>query len=145
MCIRDRSSILAEVFLQHLEKTKILTNNGRYSYKILYWHRYVDDILILYRGSKRQCEKLLMHINKIHKNITFTAEYEHNNTINSLDLSITKLEHRNKFSIYRKPTSADTLIHNSSNHPIQHKLAAFRTMIHRLNNIPLDKKTTKTN
>ena len=27
---------------------------------------------------------------------------------------------------------------NTSNHPIQHKLAAFRTMIHRLNNIPLD-------
>ena len=49
-------------------------------HKILYWHRYVDDILILYRGNKRQCEQLLTHINKIHKNITFTAEYEHNNT-----------------------------------------------------------------
>ena len=65
-------------------------------------------------------------------------EYEHNNTINFLDLSITKLEHRHKFSIYRKPTTTDTLINNTSNHPIQHKLAAFRTMIHRLNNIPLD-------
>ena len=78
---------------------------------------HVDDILILYRGNKRQCEQLLMHINKIHKNITFTAEYEHNNTINFLDLSITKLEHRHKFSIYRKPTTSDTLIHNTSNHP----------------------------
>ena len=37
----------------------------------------------------------------------------------------------------------DTLIHNSSNHPIQHKLAAFRTMIHRLNNIALDEKDYK--
>ena len=27
------------------------TNN---SHRILYWHRYVDDILILYRGNKRQ-------------------------------------------------------------------------------------------
>ena len=96
MCIRDRyytqndglpmgspiSSILEEVFLQHLEKTKILTNNDRHSHKILYWHRYVDDILILYRGNKRQCEQLITHINKIHKNITFTVEYEHNNSIN---------------------------------------------------------------
>ena len=70
---------------------------------------------------------LLTHINKIHKNITFTAEYEHNNNINFLDLSIKKFEHRHKFDIYRKPTTTDTLIHNSSNHPIQHKLAAFRT------------------
>ena len=50
-------------------------------------------------------DRLLTHINKIHKNITFTAEYEHNNTINFLDLSIKKLEHRHKFSIYRKPTT----------------------------------------
>ena len=62
---------------------------------------------------KRQ---LLTHINKIHKNITFTAEYEHNNTINFLDLYITKLEHRHKFSIYRKPTTTDTLIHLSLIH-----------------------------
>ena len=54
-----------------------------------------------------------------------------NNIINFLELSITKLEHRHKFSIYRKPTTTDKLIHNSSNHPIQRKLAAFRTMIHR--------------
>ena len=60
------------------------------------------------------------------------------NSINFLNFSITKLEHRHKFSIYRKPTTTDTLIHNTSNHPIQHKLAAFRTMIHRINNIPLD-------
>ena len=39
------SSILAEVFLQHLEKTKIFTNNDRHSHKILYWHRYVDIIV----------------------------------------------------------------------------------------------------
>ena len=35
------------------------------------------------------------------------------------------------------------LIHNYSNHPIQHKLAAFRTMIHTLNNIALDEKDNK--
>ena len=37
----------------------------------------------------------------------------------------------------------DTLIHNSCDHPIQHKLAAFRTMIHRLNNTPLHEKDYK--
>ena len=71
---------------------------------------------------------------------------ERNSSINILDLSSTNFEHRHKFSIYRKPTTTVTLIHNSSNHPIQHKLAAFRTfrtMIHRLNTIPLDEKDYK--
>ena len=66
-----------------------------------------DSIIILYKGNKRQCEQLLTHINKIHKNITFTAEYEDNDRINFLDLTITKFEHRHTFSIYRKATTTD--------------------------------------
>ena len=61
-------------------------------------HRYIDDIIILYKGNKRQCEQLPTHINKIYKNITFTVEYEYNNSINFLDLSITKFEQTN--SVY---------------------------------------------
>ena len=62
--------------------------------------------------------------------IIFTAEYEYNNSINFVELSITKLEQRHKFSTYRKPTTTDTLIQSSSSHPVQHILAAFRAMVH---------------
>jgi hypothetical protein len=93
---------------------------------------------LLLRGNTRQCEQLLTYINKAHKNLTFTAEYEINRTLNFLDLSITKDKNqKHSFNIYRKPTTTDTLIHSSSNHPTQHKHAAFHSMIHRLNNIPM--------
>lgn len=132
------SGTMAEIFLQHIEQNKIL-NHNKYTKKIIYWFRYVDDIIVLYNGNKRQCETFFKYINTVHQNLNFTAEYEDNNTLNFLDLSIIKDQNqKHKFNIYRKPTTTDTLIHNTSNHPIQHKHAAFRSMIHRLNNIPLD-------
>ena len=37
----------------------------------------------------------------------------------------------------RKPTTTDMVIHNTSNHPTQHKHAAFNHMLHRQTKIPL--------
>ena len=53
----------------------------------------------------RQCEQLLIYINKIHKNITLITKYENTNSVNFIELSVTKLEHRHTFSKYRKPTN----------------------------------------
>ncbi|GFG36529.1 hypothetical protein Cfor_07442, partial [Coptotermes formosanus] len=39
--------------------------------------------------------------------------------------------------VFRKPTTTDTTIHYTSNHPLEHKLAAFRYMLNRANNLPL--------
>ena len=42
------SSILAEIFIHHFEQTHILNEqNNEYANKILYWYRYVDDILLI--------------------------------------------------------------------------------------------------
>ena len=43
------------------------------------------------------------------------------------------------YKIYRKTTTTDMDIHNTSNHPTQHKHAAFNHMLHRLTKIPLSK------
>ena len=44
--------------------------------------------------------------------------------------------HRNNnnidLNIYIKPTSTDTTIHFSSNHPHEHKIAAFRHYTHKM-------------
>jgi len=53
------SSILAEIFIHHIEQTHILNKeNNKYANKILYWYRYVDDILLLYNGNSRQTKQL---------------------------------------------------------------------------------------
>ena len=65
--------------------------------------------------------------------MTLIMEIESNNSINFLDLTITKIEQKLSFSIiFHKLTHTDMVIHNNSLHPYKHKLASFRCFIHRL-------------
>ena len=57
---------------------------------------------------------------------------EENNTINYLDIAIHRNNNNIDKSIYRKPTGANTTIQFSSNHPYEHKIAAFKYYIHRM-------------
>ncbi|MGP1933983.1 MAG: reverse transcriptase domain-containing protein, partial [Arsenophonus sp. NC-XBC3-MAG3] len=108
------SSILADTFLHQMEQHTYHTIiNTR---KNIYWHRYVNDIIILYNGNNRQLEQLHRHINKIHKNLTFTLDLESDHRINYLDLIITKINNKHKFKIYKKFKTTDTIIHYTSNH-----------------------------
>jgi hypothetical protein len=52
-----------------------------------------------------------------------------------------------EIDIYRKPTKIDLTIHATSNHPIEHKLAAHRYYLQRLNTLRLttDKKNRELN
>lgn len=53
-----------------------------------------------------------------HKNIQFSYDYESQNSINFLDLTITRKKPRKlTLSIYRKTTTTDVNIHASSCHP----------------------------
>ena len=97
------SSILAEICIHYIEQTHILNEqNNKFANKILYWYRYDDDILLLYNGSSRQTKQLHQYINKLHEKLNFTLETEVNNSMNLLDLTITKTD---TFNIYRKPTT----------------------------------------
>ncbi|XP_050518679.1 uncharacterized protein LOC126892954 isoform X2 [Diabrotica virgifera virgifera] len=126
------SPFLADVFMDHLESNHIMKNP-----EILHWFRYVDDCLVFIAGHHDSAQQLLLKINSIHPNIKFTMELESSQAINFLDLSITRLNNQFNFGIFRKPTQTDHVIHFSSNHPLSHKLAAFRSFIHRLFSIPM--------
>ena len=100
--------------------------------------KYEDDILLLYNGNSIQTKQLHQHINKLHRKLNFTLETEVNNTMNFLDLTITKTDNRHTFNIYRKPTTTLTAIHNTSNHPTQHEHATIHPMVKILLNVPLN-------
>jgi len=134
------SGTLAEVFINHLEQNYIFHESNKLRHNITYWYRYVDDILMLFKGTQRQLMNLHNYINKIHGNLEFTIEVENNNQINFLDINIEKANNKHNFKIYRKPTQTDQTIHYSSNHPIQHKMSAYQHMIIRLNSIPMQTK-----
>lgn len=130
------SPLLAEIFMDNLEK--LIHFDPSINNVILFWFRYVDDIFSGFLGTERQLTQFTQKLNKLHPNIIFTHEIEQNNSIHFLDLTIEKINNKLDFSIFHKPTHTDLTIHNSSHHPLQHKLAAYHCYIHRLINIPMN-------
>jgi hypothetical protein len=58
------------------------------SRNIIFYTRYVDDILIIYDPNKIQQKLTETHINQIHSNIKLNPTQEENGNINFLDLNI---------------------------------------------------------
>ena len=52
-------------------------------------------------------------------------------------MTIDRKENKLEIGVYRKETSTGTTIHYTSNHPTEHKMAAFRYYINRLLTLPL--------
>lgn len=75
---------LADVFMNHIEYKLILNNT--FSKKIIFCHRYVDDILMLFGGSLIQFNSFFSYINNLRSRIKYMVEFENNNTIPFLDL-----------------------------------------------------------
>jgi hypothetical protein len=67
------------------------------------------------------------------------SEIEENNITCYLDLAIHRKNNRIELNIHRKPIYIDVVINFTSNHPLNHKLAAFHYYIDRLNNLPIIK------
>jgi ribosomal protein S8 len=130
------SALLSEIFLQYIEFTFLEPITTKHH--ITGYFQYVDDILITYDSSQINLQIILQDFNNIHPKLKFTAEPEHNNNINYLDLSINRTSSEFKFQMYRKPTFSDTIIPADSNHPSQHKYAAIRFLYNRLQNYNLD-------
>jgi hypothetical protein len=129
------SAILTEIFIQHLEHIKII--NILKQYHIIDYCRYVDDRLIVYNEDIKNIENTLIDFHSVHPNIQFTIEKETHNSLNYLDLTITNEHNKLTFSIFRKPTPTDLIIHNDSCHPQEHKYAAIHYLTNRMNTYPI--------
>ena len=132
------SWLLADIFLNNFENKYIFNKYNRYQNRIILYKCYIDDIFLTFNGSTRQLEILQKFINNIHNKIRFTLELEKNNSINFLDLTITKVNNKFTYKIYRKLTTTSTTIHAESYHPQAQKMAAYNSFVHRLLNTPLD-------
>jgi hypothetical protein len=75
--------------------------------------------------------------NNLSPTLKFSLVTETNNKLNYLDLTITKGRNGFSYEIYRKPTATDTIIHNDSCHPSEHKVAAIRYFANRINTYEL--------
>jgi hypothetical protein len=128
------SITIAEIYLQYLEN--IYIKHWLDGKEILFYKRYVDDILIAYDQEKID-EKISQRINGTENNLKFKMTTEVNNTINYLDILIRRNIIKITIEMYRKPTETRTVIHFKSNHPHEHKIAAFLYYINRITTMPI--------
>ena len=91
---------LANAFLCFHEQ--IWLNECPDEFKPVYYRRYVDDIFVLFR-SPDHLEKFKNYLNSKQRNIRFTCEKEHNNSVPFLDVLITRTRNGFKTSMYQKP------------------------------------------
>jgi hypothetical protein len=117
------SAILAELYLQSIECNNIYDILLKHT--IIGYFRYVDDILLIYNDQLTDIKLTLHEFNNIHSKLLFTMEHERDNKINFLDITIQRTENNLMYTIYQKETATDTIIHNSSCHPVQHKMSAI--------------------
>jgi hypothetical protein len=80
------SSILSEFYLQHLENSKIY--NFLLNFNIVGYFRYVEELIIVYDGSKTVIDDLLCCFNSLTPKLHFTVEKETRGNINYLDITI---------------------------------------------------------
>jgi len=126
---------VADIFLQQLEKTHI--KHLIDSKHLIFYARYVDDILIIYDSTLTSPTNIQHYMDTIHGNIKLNATLETNNKVNFLDFSITRKPTSLELDIYCKITAMDTTINLLSKHPLEHKLAAYRFFINRMLSLPL--------
>ena len=86
--------------------------------KIVIWKRFIDDVFMLFRGSKSECEDLVNWLNGILPGVVkFKYEYSHQK-IEFLDLEISIENGCIKTNLFIKPTNKQLYLDFNSNHPL---------------------------
>jgi hypothetical protein len=118
------SSILAEI-LQDLEQSRIkyLLKDG----KGIMYNRYVDDIFILSNQTKITPQTICEQFNVQHKDLYFTVNKEMDNQIAYLDLNLINKQGQLEVEVYKKPTTTDITINNTTCYPREYKFAAYES------------------
>lgn len=94
-----------------------LLNSSMHVHDILFFRRYLDDLLIIFAHADN-VDKFVLWLNMRDDNIQFTANYDPN-MIPFLDVYIFRSEN-NKLAVrpYRKSTDKNTYLHFTSFHPL---------------------------
>ena len=103
--------------------------------KVLYYRRYVDDIICCFKNSN-DARLFFEYLNSCHLNIKFTMKTEEKGHSPFLDVLLSKQsasDHQGSFitSFYRKKTNTGLLTNYFSFSPFQYKLGLIKTLIDR--------------
>ena len=85
--------------------------------RILLWKRYIDDVLMLFRGTEKDCESLVEWLNSLMPGtVKFKFEFSYQK-IQYLDLEIFLQDGKLGTNLFVKPTNKQLYLDYSSSHP----------------------------
>jgi hypothetical protein len=93
--------------MQYIENNHIIGTLTKHN--ILDYHRYLDDILIVYNEDHTDIDDTLKELDSIHPSIQYTIDNERNNQLNYLDITIDNTHDTLTFNILETH-------HHRSNH-----------------------------
>ncbi|CAH2283623.1 Hypothetical predicted protein [Pelobates cultripes] len=103
----------ANSFMYAYESRHILST---YKEHLIQYHRFVDDIFILWQGTAIELEKMIEELNNLNSTIKFTLTYSPDK-IQFLDVEIFRKDRNIGHRLFRKPSDRNTLLHANSAHP----------------------------
>ena len=107
----------AILFLGWWEERFVLGPTNPYREKIIWYGRYIDDLIFFYNGDLTSLKEFHSYLNSTNDSIELSLVYSQSE-INYLDLKITKSPTGDLHTtIFRKPTDRNTILHANSFHP----------------------------
>ncbi|CAJ0958429.1 unnamed protein product [Ranitomeya imitator] len=107
----------ANLFMGSWERQIFFVNPIAYIEKVLFWVRFIDDILMVWQGSEQDLLTFLDILNNNTMNIKLTCKYSQV-SLDFLDIQITKgSDGLLETNVFRKDTAVNSLLHASSSHP----------------------------
>lgn len=101
---------------------------------VLYFGRYVDDVIVLYDMSMTNVKFIKDIANSYHTDIKFTVEEEKNGCLPFLDVVITRNDNSLTFKSYKKQCYVDVLMNYRSLVPEHVKMNSFRMDLNKIYN-----------
>ena len=123
---------MANLFLCFNEK--VWLQNCPKNFKPVYYRRYMDDTFLLFK-EKNHVNLFRDYLNKQHKNIEFTVEYEEDSTLSFLDVNVIKSHNVFTTQTYRKPTFTGQCLNFNSFTSFKYKLNVVQCLLFRAFNI----------
>ena len=100
----------------------VFNSNNQLLELLIFWKRFIDDILALFKGTEEEFRQLVDWLNSIMRGIVkFKANFS-SEKVEFLDLIISIEEGKLKTNLYIKPSNLQIYLDFSSNHPLHCKV-----------------------
>lgn len=106
----------ANIYMRLFEEEHIFENN-RFTPHIILWKRYIDDVLVLWRGSTSDLQDFFTYLNNCTEYLTFSMDFNLNR-ISFLDIWLIKENNVLYTDLFTKPTARNSLLRADSCHPL---------------------------